>query len=176
MYADEITARATDRKAAAKISHHLELLVSWLYQEGMGERRAANEPEKAPANNPARQARKRILESIKRARQRLVWCEERAEWTSTFVTRAELNLDVDAKKAEATWNEYCFDLTCKEFSGFSEPVTKAEAFATWLNQHRSWNTCVGWWNEQKPSNAEPRKVDDLSRKRMKTRLQSLPRP
>ena len=97
----------------------------------------------------------------------------RREWTYPFVTRPELDLDENRTKAKEIWKHDCFDLTCKEFSGFSEPVTKAEAFAAWLNKGYEWNSCVKWWSQQKkPSNVEPRKVDDESRKRMKTRLRA----
>ena len=106
------------------------------------------------------QARKRIAEKLKRARQRLRWSVEDHQWVAEFVTKAEVD-------ADAEWKDWCFDLTLKEFREFPKLVTKVEAFATWSNQHYRWNSCTHRWNNHPPSGLEPRSVDEESKKLIK---------
>ncbi len=125
-----------------------------------------------PANNESQKAHKRILEKIQKARQRIRWSEDRDEWVAEFVTHAALHEEENAKEAEATWRDGCFDLACKEISEFPAPVTKAEVFAAWANKRYSWTDCARWWDQHRRSTVEPRKVDEESRKRIRTQLKA----
>ncbi len=127
-----------------------------------------------PANNDSKKARKRRLEVIKRARQRVQWSDARQEWFAEFVTKPELHFEQEDAGAEDTWKHWCFNLECKKIDEFPEPVTKAEAYAAWANNQYSWKSCARWWDQHHKYAAAPRKIDEESRTRISKRLKDGP--
>ena len=75
-------------------------------------------------------------------------------------------------KAEKIWKNKCFDRKRKKLKGFSEPVTQAKAFSTWLNARVPLNHCFTLWNWGK-SDDEPEKIDQQSLERMKDKLRKI---
>ena len=96
------------------------------------------------------EGRKRREEKLKKARQQVRWCKERRKWVAEFVTQAQLREDQPERQATAIWKDSCFDLACKDIGGFRAPVTKAEAFAAWLNVGYTWVDCASWWDHYHP--------------------------
>ena len=87
-----------------------------------------------------------------------------------FVSRPQLNNEQRIATTDDTWRDYCFELDCKEIDGFTKPITKAEAIAVWLNLDYSWTSCTQYWASVPKSDADPRKIDEESRKRISTIL------
>ena len=127
-----------------------------------------------PINTAAKKARKRCLEIIKRARQRVRWSDDRQEYFADFVVRQDLNAEIDFADAEYTWKNKCFGLECKNIVEFPEPVTQAEAYAAWANQRYSADSCANDWNQHPVLQTMSRRIDEDSRTRIRKRLKTEP--
>ncbi len=126
-----------------------------------------------PANNDSKKTRKRRLEHIRRARQRLQWSHTRHEWLAQFITKPELLLEQEGTAAEDTWRQWCFTLECKKIDEAYAPVTKAEAYAVWANEGYCWQSFKGWWDQLPEPFGTPRAIDNESRSRITARLTAL---
>ena len=99
-----------------------------------------------PANSAAKQQKKRIAESLKKALQTVLWSSVTNKYEAQFVVRKDLDASMDHRAAEDAWKNWCFCLAVKEVQGMPEPVTQAEALAAWKNQGYSWQGSLQWWS------------------------------
>ena len=74
------------------------------------------------------------------------------------------------QNSEDTWKNWCFTRECKNVQGFAAPITKAEAFASWMNSGYSWLSCERYWKDCPTTIKDLRSIDQESRDGMKSRL------
>ena len=117
----------------------------------------------------ALQGKHQNKDRLKKARQTVTWCDDEGEWICQWVTHQEVTSWGSPQDVEKVWKDWCWDRRCKQIDGSLEPLTQAEAFAAWLNQGYSWDSCKTHWDSYAYSRDIPdRQVDDGSKKRLRT--------
>ena len=110
----------------------------------------------------SKKIRKRVLERLKRARQRVVFSPEENEYVAIFVVFEQIEPQYpmyaeEVRRREEVWRRECHPLATKLFSDehLSGIFTKAEAIMT-LRNKKAWfpTVAAGYW-EQQPDSVTP---------------------
>ena len=128
-------------------------------------------PTKTPCNNKTQRKRKVIKESVQKSRQVVQWNMYVQLYGVSWITKKELLAQYGEWKAEKMWREECFKGTRKIFTEFEQPVTEADAVASWMNMGWSWDDARTKWRDASQVELPPNVVDDNSRACIRRKLQ-----
>ena len=122
-------------------------------------------------SNIAQTKRRRVRESLRKARQRLTI--EKGRFSTEWITMQELVFAYGLNRAHEEWQKTCFTTERKLIAGIPSAVTEAVAFAYWRNNDISVWQCHAKWKSAAKADLGLAVPDDEERQDLRRKLHRL---